>query len=295
MKTKNKPAKLQKPFAEYKAITPFYKLALYKESRKAVFGMIKNIWNSFVVIQQKQKYGLTKIPVVNVEHPLDQHIPFTPYRVKIYLDFVWFFCRIMAMMLKKLEKKDSIPFCAGFVSFIGDLYSKAGSIYSTTLTTTNRPKYYGSPKFILIHAADPHLLCVPSLHVAIVTGTWAYVRKFLSETEFLKDEKDKILEQIYFGAVKITESVLYVKQHSINCITGAMYMLTSAFEKNFFSEDDAKAFLDKLFENAEDIFPQDVQEIHTYTKEFYSSLLKENKKSQLWQQPLLNWLNNYGN
>lgn len=72
-------------------------------------------------------------------------------------------------------------------------------------------------------------------------------------------------------------------------------MLTSAFEKNFFSEDDTKAFLDKLFENAEDIFPQDVQEIHAYTKKFYSSLLKENKKSQLWQQPLLNWLNNYGN
>lgn len=296
MKTKkNDKTKSNKPFAEYSAFPPFYKLPYHKESRKAVFHLLKSAANSFVFIQQKQKYGITHIPVVHVDHHLDQQIPFTPSKVKIYLDFVWFFCRIITMLLKKLGNASAIPLCAGFVHFIAGLYEKAGSVYSTTLTTTDRPKYYGSPRFILIHAADPHLLCVPSLHVAIVAGTYAFIRQELKNSSFSEGEKEAILAEIYEGAVRITESVLYVKQHSINCVAGAMYLLTAGHEDGFFTEEDSGKFLDKLFEDADDIFPQDVIDIRNYMKEMYSNLIEENKKSQLWQQPLFNWLNNYKN
>lgn len=294
MKTK-KNIKLQKPFSEYSAFVPFLKLPAHKESRAAVFNLVKNAWKSFVLIQQKQKYGITHIPVVHVDHRLDQQIHFTPSKVKIYLDFVWFFCRIMAMFMKKLGVKEAIPLCAGFVNFIADLYAKAGSVYSTTLTTTDRPKYYGSPRFIIIHTFDPHLLCVPSLHVAIVAGTYGYIRSILDKTSFSDEEKAQILKDIYFWSLKITESVLYVKQHSINCVAGAMYMLSAGFDEGLWTKDDAESYLDKLFEDADDVFPQDVVEIRNYMKEMYNNLLEENKKSQIWQQPLFNWLNNYKN
>lgn len=288
MKNKN-----EKPFTEFSAFTPFYRLPMYKESRKSVLHLLKSVWSSFVLIQQKQKYGLTHIPVVHVDHALDQHIPFSPSKVKIYLDFVWFFCRIIGMFIKKLGTKAAIPLCAGFVDFIAELYEKAGSIYSTTLTTTNRPKYCGSPRFVIIHLFDPHLLCVPSLHVAIVAGTYGYIRSIMDQTSFSEEEKEKILKDIYQWSVKITESVLYVKQHSINCVAGAMYLLTAGFETKLWTKEDAEKYLETLFDDASDVFPQDVVEIRSYMKEMYNKLLADNKKNQLWQQSLFNWLNNY--
>ena len=285
--------KSKKPFAKYSALKTFLRMPQHKASRSEIIPTLTTIFTNFFVLQQKQKFQITDIPVVHVDHKLDGQIPFSPEKVKIYLDFIWFIMRVMSMLFSKLPKEKAFEELAEFERFISKLYKDAGSVYSTTLTTTNRPKYYKTLRFIIIHAFDPHLLCVPSLHVAIVAGTWAFVRKVLDKTEMTELEKKEILDEVYFGAVKITESVLYVKQHSINCVAGAVYMLTTAHDNNFFTKDDGNAFLEALFQDAPDIFPQDVIEIRTYMKKAYETLLSKNKKAPEWQKPILDWLGEY--
>ena len=288
---KNK--KSQKPFANFSAFKTFKRMFFIPENKKELPMLAKTVTENFFIIQQKQKFKITNIPVVQVDHKLDEQIPFVPSKVKIFLDFIWFIARTMDVLFCKLEKEKAISALADFEKFITKLYKEAGTVYSRTLTTTDRPKYFASPRFLIIHAFDPHLLCVPSLHVAIVAGTWAFVRKILKSTEMNEYEIQEILDEIYFGAIKISESVLYVKQHSINCVTAALYFLTAINEKNFFSEKDAENFIEKLFQDATDIFPSDVQEIHDYMKKMYKGLLKDYKKAENWQEPIFSWLSNY--
>lgn len=285
--------KSQKPFASFSAFKTFKRMFVIPENKKELMPLAKTVISNFFIIQQKQKFKISHIPVVHVDHKLDGQIPFVPSKVKIYLDFVWFIARTMDVLFCKLSEEMAVHALAEFEKFITKLYREAGSIYSKTLTTTDRPKYFASPRFMIIHAFDPHLLCVPSLHVAIVAGTWAFVRKILKSTEMNEYEIQEILDEIYFGAIKISESVLYVKQHSINCVTAALYFLTTINEKNFFSEKDAENFTEKLFQDSTDIFPSDVQEIHEYMKKMYKGLMKEYKKAENWQAPIFSWLSNY--
>lgn len=291
-KTKNKNQN-QKPFFEYSAIRTFKRIFKYPITQKGVNPLVKTVISNFFTIQQKQKFKITNIPVVHVDHKLDELIPFTPKKVKIYLDFIWFIARSMDMLFFKIEEQKAVDALAGFETFFSDLYKEAGSIYSKILTTTERPKYFGTPRFVLIHAFDPHLLCVPSLHVSIVAGTYAFIRKILNSCDINEYEKENLLKESYFGAVKITESVLFVKQHSINCVAGALYMLTAAHSEGFWTEEDANNFVDSLFKDSNEIFPSDVLEIQNYIKATYKKLLENRKKSQPWQKPLLDWLKNY--
>lgn len=283
----------QKSFANYSAAGTFYKILKYPITRKGVFPLISTVFSNFFIIQQKQKLKISHIPVVHVDHKLDAQIPFIPKKVNIYLDFIWFIARTLNMLFAKIEEQKAVDALAGFENFFTELYKKAGSVYSTVLTTTDRPKYFGTPRFVLIHAFDPHLLCVPSLHVSIVAGTYAFVRKIFEQCDINSYEKKEILEKSLFGALRITESVLFVKQHSINCVAGALYMLTTAHPQGFWTEKDTENFVDLLFKDSNDIFPSDVIEIRDYIKETYKKLLKDREKSQTWQQPIYNWIKNY--
>lgn len=71
-------------------------------------------------------------------------------------------------------------------------------------------------------------------------------------------------------------------------------MLSSAYEENFFSEEDCKTVINDLLNNSDDISNEDKTEIQKYIKEKYAELYNEYKKSQCeWVKPLHNWLDNY--
>ncbi len=282
-----------KPFAKYSAAHTIFRMFFTSPLQKNLIPLFKSVIKNFFIIQQKQKLHITDIPVVHVDHHLDAHIPFTPKKVKIYLDFIWFIARSMDMLFKNVPKEQAIQIFSDFENFVQDLYTKAGEIYSKTLSTTERPSYFKTPRFIIIHAFDPHLLCVPSLHVALVAGTWAFMRQALKSTNLENYEIQKILNELFFGAIKITESVLYVKQHSINCVAAAFYILTASYNKDFFTKEDTKYFIEKLFEDSPDVFPSDILEIQNYMLTMYSSLLEKQKKEKNWKEPLLEWLKNY--
>lgn len=297
---KNKHSKeFQKPLAEHPVVRTFFWHFINPKTSKHSFKFVNEAWMNFFMIQQKQKFGRTKIPVVNVEHPLDDTIPFVPEKVEIYLDFVGFFIRILSMIKRSFPKNTRYQRCSEFVDFLSTLYHSASEVYNKTLSTTNRPHYKNNFHFWVIYTFDPHFLCVPSLHIAIVAGSYAFVRKIFATDEAIisNSEKDTILNEIYTGAVNIAESVLFIKQHSINCVAAALYMLSAIFHEDFFSEADAVNFVNALFKNNDSNMEESSKaEIRSYIINLYKKLLLENKSTQTtqWQKAILDFLEGYG-
>lgn len=286
-----------RPIRSYSPVTPFLVLPFRRASASAVRGLLKNVLTEFFFLQQREKFGLAKIPVISADHALDDKIPFTPEKVSVYMDFVPFFLRPLSMLIRRLGAKKAAPACADFVRMIAGLYRLAGSVYRVCMSTTRRPDYKRGGLFRLIHGFDPHLLCVPSLHVSIVTACYVYFRELLSrkdfEEEFSEEERKSYLEELYGGASAITESVLLVKQHSVNCIAAALYMMTAAGSGNRLTPDDAVRFIGGLFADAPEILPSDRAEIAEYIQSLYERLLLESSGCDDWREPLFRWFQTY--
>ena len=185
-----------------------------------------------------------RLPVSIVEHSLDDHIPFNPSFVKIYLDFSAFWIRIVGFLCIGYGKKGR-KLAAEFISSITELYNFAFQVYKKNLSTTNRPCYKKGFHFRLIHLVDPHLMCIPSLHVMLVVRSYTAFNYYLG---VLGEEKtlSSMAERVFNGALAITEAILYVKQHSINCIAAALYAM-NRFDPAFFGPKEAEKFVRCLF------------------------------------------------
>jgi hypothetical protein len=97
------------------------------------------------------------------------------------------------------------------------------------------------------------------------------------------------IEEIKQGALRITEAILYVKQHSINCVAAAMYAMTR-FDPLLFPPEEAWDFVSQLFLNAQVPSPEDAGILRTHIVELYAYFLKEGKKARSWEEPLLDFL-----
>ena len=189
--------------------------------------------------------------------------------------------------------KNAAPYLNEYLDFIATMYKNAASIYRFCMTTTHRPDYKKGKEFKTIHIADPHLLCVPSLHVTIAAGTYAWFKQFFKKNIFEKAEADFYLNELFYEGQKITESVLYVKQHSVNCIPIALYMLSSSMNKDFFSVNDADYFMTSLFSDCSDIDENSKTEIREYFKFMYERNFLENIYADKWQDCIKHWLIDY--
>jgi hypothetical protein len=188
---------------------------------------------------------------------------------------------------------------------MGELYSFASEVYMKNLSTTKRPFYIARPRFFVIHALDPHLMCIPSLHVMVVIHTYTKfleIAKYLGEEEKLKGQAEEVKQ----GALAISQAILYVKQHSVNCIPAALYAMT-CFSPELFPKEEAEAFTNSLFSQASvskepqrNVHPssapstrlpdEDVDEIKKYILEVYYRLLEEGKDAEFWGEPILKFL-----
>jgi len=257
------------------------------------------ILSKFFLFQYRAVLFPRRIPVSNVEHSLDSFIPFNPAFVNIYLDFIGFWVRIVGF-LGKHRKTSGLRMAADFIDSITMLYPFALKVYSKNLSTTLRPACNKTFRFRIIHMFDPHLMCIPSLHVMIVIHAYTAFRQFVQE---LGEEKSlqPLTEKVYAGALTITEAILYVKQHSINCIAAALYAMRR-FNPALFSADDAEAFVNRLFTGgAADIPPEyapfytgplvhteDAPRLREQIMSLYQSFVKTDASD--WTTPLLDFL-----
>jgi len=246
-----------------------------------------SIFRNFFFLQYRAALSPGLIPVNRVDHPLDLKIPFMPGKVKIYLDFVAFWIRALGFLLRHCGRKALEP-VKNFIEGIGQVYAFAAEVYRINLSTTDRPFYIKRLRFLLIHAFDPHLMCIPSLHVMVVIRTYTLFEEII-KTLGNEEQFAAHAEELRRGALAITDAVLYIKQHSVNCISAAMYAM-SRFDAGLFPPAEAERFASEIFKEGEGLSKEDGEEIREYILSLYRRFLAEGEKGGDWTQPLLDFL-----
>lgn len=279
--------------------------------RSATTRCVYSIFYNFFFRQYRAAWLPGRIPVSRVDHPLDQKIPFTPSWVTIYLDFVTFWVRMVSFLLRKFGRR-AFKGTQEFIATMGQVYTFAAEVYQANLSTTNRPFYIATPRFALIHLVDPHLMCIPSLHVMVVIRTYtkfAAILRSLNETERCAAQANEMKQ----GALAIAQAILFVKQHSINCISASLYAMT-CFDETLFPPEEAEAFTGLMFSppppaafSPEGRLPRnhrlrpsaaprtklpeaDACAIKAHIIGLYRRFLAEGKTAQRWVDPLLNFM-----
>ena len=279
-------------FKEYKSLRTYLYLLFCPRTFIPLMKCVHTALHKFFILQFSVKLGFRKIPVVQVDNSLDKLVPFSPKRISTYLDFIHSLARPLGFCLSKFKRKVRAQIAISILDHLRNCYNTAYHIYSFSMSTTNRPNYKKDRHFRLIHTLDPHLMCVPSLHVAIMIMAWIFYRDVFKSSIFDDEERKFYTEQVFTSAKAITETVLYVKQHSVNCIPAAVYMMTVML-KDRFSLDDAIYFIDSLFVESTDITEEIKKNIRSYVQMMFERFVLENCSEEDWTIPIKRWLTTY--
>ena len=216
---------------------------------------------------------------------------------------------MIAFFLRRYGRRVYAP-VKDLITSMGNLYAHAAEVYRKNLSTTSRPFYIARPRFLMIHLCDPHLMCIPSLHVMIVAYTY---KKFSEIIRRMGDDKKYAsqITELKQGALAISQAVFFVKQHSINCIPAALYAVTS-FDAQLFPEKEAEDFIRLLFSPPPQrgdvpvncrIHPasapltkipfEDQEKIKSHILLLYHRFIEEGKNASSWKAPILKFLGSY--
>jgi hypothetical protein len=267
------------------------KILMHPVLRGPALRCIASIFRNFFFLQYKAVLFPGRIPIASVDHPLDDRVPFIPRWVDIYLDFVAFWIRILGFLLTRYGRRALAP-VRDFLEAMNRLYQFSAGLYAKNMSTTRRPYYIARPRFFLIHLTDPHLMCIPSLHVMVMILSYTRFRdmlRVLGAGESLEAQVD----EVNAGAALITEAILYVKQHSVNCVSAAMYAM-SRFDPALFPRPEAECFVSRLFVRRgtlPGIPAEDGKLIRDHIIALYRRFMDESRGSDdPWDGPLLCFL-----
>ena len=239
--------------------------------RKTGWRLIKDIVYWFFYLQFETRHHPGKRPVVNVDHPLDETIPFRPRDVKKYMFFIPLWMKSISFYWKTFGRNAT----AQIIDFLDDLrllYRNAGHVYNRCSSTTRRPGLIPHPTFIQIHFFDPHLHCIPSLHVAVVTFNYLKMRMMLMEGASHPGEFDREIEYCRREAMEIIDTILTVKQHSINCVAAGLFFI-NAYHPDFSAEECREVCRNLLYTVDEEVETRD--EIREYTLDLFEWFLEK--------------------
>ncbi len=276
---------------------PFVRTFFNGSARKVLFGYLSTVMKDFFLLQFAVKFGFKNIPIVSVDHPLDATVPFTPAKVSVYLDFVAFWIRPLAYIGRRSGLEAQLEYTKKFLALVDLSYRRAAEVYRFRMSTTERPKYYRG-NFLTIHLFDPHYLCVPSLHVMVVVLAYNFYRKAFAELGYPAEEQDALNREMFTGAVAITETVLYIKQHSVNCIPAALYSMTHILDAEAMGSDALKPaevvhFIDQLFHNSDEVRPTEAAAIRAYITDLFEHSLLEGCHDTTWTDTVYRWIVQY--
>lgn len=168
-------------------------------------------------------------PVVSLSHPLDEVIPFRPRLIATYLGYIGFYLKTLRCLYERFGPA-VLPDIRRSLDEVCLLYREAGEIYRRCQsTTTTRPPMPRKPLYILIYLFDPHLHCIPSLHILLVGYNQYFTSRTLRRFGAGTPVDLGILEEVDEEARRITETVLLVRQHSVLDIAPSLFLLSSLF------------------------------------------------------------------
>lgn len=282
--------KLQgKSIKEVGIFWPYILIPIHLITLKPLLFYLKTVIIEFFLLQFKVKWGWKKTAIAQVADVIDEGIPFLPEKSDTYLDFINFWIRSLNFTVLRLGRKKALPHLAGFMAAIGTAYHEAARVYKIRMSTTPRPPAGNHKNMKTIHRLDPHLLCVPSLHVGVVVLTHTFFTAVFRQEGLCQKEQEQYGKELWEGAVEIAETVLYVKQHSVNCIPAALYMMIHLL-KDQFTIQDATNFIDCLFVDSSHISAQQGQVIRNHIHYMFDRLLLEGCNEDDWIVPVLRWL-----
>ncbi len=245
----------------------------------------------FFLLEYLQKIHIFRLPVKHVDHLLDESVPFDTNYYPVYMDFINFWLRPLVMYGHRFGVYQGAKLTGEWFRYLDIIYDGAYELYRYSLTTTFRP-LTKDKRVNKLRAADPHYCCIPSLHISIILLCWAYHRMVFERENFSAEEKNLWEKQLYEQAVKIGESVLYMKQHSVNCIPAAIYLVTKAVP-DLFTRDDAVKYINDLFVEREDVNEEDKGKIRAHIQDVYEAFVLEGLHEEDWTIPVKRWLDSY--
>jgi hypothetical protein len=235
---------------------------------KRTLSFISTVLGRFFIDQFMYRMKPGMVPVKNIEHPLDAWILVRYEFAGVYLGFIKLWISALSYLRKRIGPEfddDMLDFLVG----LERCYADASGIYRQCLSTTRRPARAPCLRLAFVYAVDPHLFCVPSLHVLVVGYTYRRLRDLLG-ARGLASRFAVELEALRDRAIAITESILYVRQHSVNCIPAALSMLQVIVPS--YDAAESKAFLSALFEHEPDLAPYRRMEVLRYMDSLYDGL-----------------------
>ena len=184
-------------------------------------------------------------PVAVVSHPADDCLPFVPGLFRRYLAYFSVWLRTLSY-LYRIYGKIVLGDIERMMLDVVRLYEASGKVYRRCQsTTTSRRSAPANPFFLLITAFDPHLHCIPSLHVLTICYNYHRTRQITTRLDPGGVTGCRLTAWTYAAALRITEAVLLVKQHSLIDIGPSLFLLSRIFPD--YDAGEIRSFVSDLF------------------------------------------------
>ncbi|MBW8886468.1 MAG: hypothetical protein JF616_01820 [Fibrobacteres bacterium] len=187
---------------------------------------------------------------VALDMELDAAVPFDETWLASYLGFVRLWQGSLGWLHLRFGDR-ALPEMEGFIEGLGILFREAWKVFTVRdSTVANRP----GPRFradsLLIHAFDRNAYCFPSLHVMIVRYNHLRLAAAVARLGGGADAYAAEMAFLEERALRIVESIVHVKQHSLSDIPAALFLLNALGGLEGIPEADRESnlrFLDRLF------------------------------------------------
>lgn len=184
-------------------------------------------------------------PIAELQHPLDSSIPFVPDQIRRYLGYLTVWLKTL-QYLHRTFGNPALPAIERMMRGVTRLYFACGSVYRRCQsTTTSRRTRPFDPWFLTIQLFDPHLHCIPSLHVLTICYNYHQAARASASLGRGDASGSSAAAKTYRSALRITESVLLVKQHSLLDIGPSLFLLSRMFPD--YDDEQIRRFVSDLF------------------------------------------------
>ena len=160
------------------------------------FEILKAAITEFFLPQFQTRLRPGIRPISVLEHREDASLPFVPSSVRSYLGYIAIWLKTLQYLYDAFGKQ-ALTDIEQMIRDICLIYYAAGRVYRRCQsTTTSRRTPPFNPYFILIRLFDPHLHCIPSLHVMTMCYNYHRTRQIVMKLSEGQAGKESYTEAV---------------------------------------------------------------------------------------------------
>jgi len=214
-------------------------------------------------------------PVAVISHPLDDSLPFDPRLFHRYLGYFTVWMKTLSG-LYRIYGNPALEDIEEMMRGVARLYDAAGRVYRhCQSTTTSRRTAPANPYFLLVFLFDPHLHCIPSLHILTICYNYHQASRTVMRRDPYGVSGSRLSAAAYRAALRITEAILLVKQHSLLDIGPSLFLLSRLFPE--YGEREIRRFVSDLFADTSVLEPCAAAQARQVILKSYEQLLARHR------------------